>query len=90
MATAAQRTFILAVAAAEGTRQTSKAAALATFAAAGYAASALATYQSALAAADVAYLTAVNTARNTEGETLGTLGNYGPIQGQIGNLLIGY
>jgi hypothetical protein len=36
-----------------------------------------------LAAADVAYQTAVNTARNSAGLVLGTAGDTGPISGNI-------
>jgi hypothetical protein len=87
MATAAQQIFIQSVARAEGVRQTAKAAAYATFQAASFAAASLAAYNTALAAADVAYTTAVSTAANTEGETLGPLGQTGPIRGNIANLL---
>jgi hypothetical protein len=89
MATGAQYTFISAVAAAEGVRQTAKTAAFNTFAAAGFAAGSLATYKTALAAADVAYITAVNTARNTEAETIGTVGDTGPIAGNWAGLTQG-
>ena len=89
MASSAQYTFIQAVAAAEGVRQTAKTAAFNTFAAAGFAPGSLSTYKTALAAADVAYLTAVNTARNTEAENLGTLGDTGPIAGNWAGLLAG-
>lgn len=62
MATAAESTFYAAVAKAEGVRQVAKAAALATY---GFAQSGLATYLSALQAADNAYLTSVVSAANT-------------------------
>lgn len=65
-----------AVALAEGTRQQSKAAAFVTY---GYVAANLAAYKIALADADVAYVTAVNTAANTADLQLGTLGLSGPI-----------
>lgn len=87
MALAAQYTFIQAVQVAEGVRQTAKAAALTTFQAANFAAANWATYNSAIAAADVAYMLAVKNAQNTEAETLGTLGTSGPIGGNIANLL---
>jgi hypothetical protein len=89
MASAAQYTFISAVAAAEGVRQTSKAAAFSTFQAAGFSAGSLAAYKTSLAAADVAYITAVNTARNTEAETIGTVGDAGPIAGNWAGLTQG-
>lgn len=79
MATSAEQVFYAAVAAAEATRQGSKAAAFVTYQTAGFASSALAAYKTALAAADVAYITAVNAARNTAGTTLGVLGDNGPI-----------
>lgn len=66
-----------AVAAAEATRQQSKAAAFVTY---GYVVANLAAYKIALADADVAYVTAVNTAANTADLQLGTLGLNGPIQ----------
>jgi hypothetical protein len=84
MATAVESTFIVVVLAAENTRQAAKATA---FAAYGFVAANLATYKAALAAADVAYLTAVNTARNTAGLVLGTIGDTGPIQGNIASIV---
>jgi hypothetical protein len=90
MASAAEYTFIQATAKAEGVRQAAKAAALATFSAAGFAGSALATYTSALASADSAYLSAVQSAGVTLGETIGTLGTFQPVNGNIANLLNGY
>jgi hypothetical protein len=87
MALASDYVFIQAVTAANGVRQTSQAAALATYQAAGFAGTALAAYVSALAAADVAYFTSVNTARNTQGGTISQAGNTGPIGGNIANLL---
>jgi hypothetical protein len=87
MALAAQYTFIAAVARAEGVRQVAKAAAYATFQAASFAAASLAAYNTAFAAADVAYITAVNTAANTEAETIGNVGQTGPIAGNIANIL---
>lgn len=65
-----------AVALAEGVRQQSKAAAFLTY---GYVAANLAAYKIALADADVAYVTAVNTAANTADVQYGTLGLGGPI-----------
>jgi hypothetical protein len=86
MATSAQYTFIQAVAAAEGVRQTAKASAFTTYA---FVPANLAAYKTALAAADVAYITAVNTARNTEAETIGTVGDTGPIAGNWAGLTQG-
>lgn len=77
MALLTERTFIVAVQVAEGVRQAAKAAALATFTAAGFTPAAQATYATALAAADVAYITAVNSAANTSGLQLNTLGDTG-------------
>ena len=77
MALLVERNFIVAVQAAEGVRQSAKAAALATFVAAGLTNAANATYATALAAADVAYITAVNAAANTSGLQLGTVGDTG-------------
>lgn len=90
MALAAQYTFIQAVAAAEGVRQTAKAAALATFQAANFAAASWSTYNTAIQAADTAYMLAVKNAANTEAETLGNLGYAGPIRSNIGQLINGY
>lgn len=79
MASLVERTFIVAVQVAEGVRQVAKATALATYTAAGFTPGAQATYATALAAADVAYITAVNAAANTSGLQLNTLGDSGPI-----------
>jgi len=76
MAKAAEITFDAAVTAAEGVRQSAKAAALATY---GYVAANLAAYITALAAADVAYTTAVNAAANTSGLLMGQNGLSGLI-----------
>lgn len=76
MARAVEITFENAVAAAEGVRQASRAAALATY---GYVAANLAAYITAIAAADVAYVTAVNAAANTSGILMGQAGLTGPI-----------
>ena len=75
MATAAEYTFIKAVAIAEGVRQTAKAAAFATWA---YGTgSALTTYITAIETADNAYITAVNSAASTLGGTGITVPNAG-------------
>jgi hypothetical protein len=87
MALAADYVFNQAVIAANGVRQASIASAYATFVAAGFTPAAYATYNSAVAAADVAYFTAVNTARNTQGNTIQQAGNTGPVGGNIANLL---
>lgn len=79
MASSAERTFILAVQAAETTRQAAKAAAFVTYA---FTPANLATYQTALASADTAYITAVNTAAGTLGITLNS-GYSGLIGGNI-------
>jgi hypothetical protein len=84
MALAAEVTFVNAVAAAEGIRQVTKAAALATY---GYVQANLAAYIAALAAADVAYITAVNTAANSSGLTLGNAGQSGPLGGRNANIV---
>lgn len=76
MALAAELTFINAVAVAEATRQLAKSAAFTTY---GFVAANLATYKVALADADVAYITAVNTANNAADLLLGTQGLTGPI-----------
>jgi hypothetical protein len=78
MSLATEQTFRNAVALAEGPRQQSKAAARVTYA---YDPANLAAYKIALAAADVAYFTAVNTAANTLAETSGNTGMNGPIPG---------
>lgn len=78
MASLAENTFYRAVASAEGVRQAAKAAAFATY---GFVQANLAAYITAVAAADVAYITAVNAALNTEAGTLGNIGQSGPIGG---------
>jgi len=83
MALAVESTFIAAVNAAESVRQFSRASAFATYA---FVPANLAAYKTAWAAADVAYLTAVNTARNTSGLTIGNNGDFGPIAGNIGTI----
>jgi len=86
MATAAEQTFIRAVASAESTRQNSKAAALATYTAAGFAAgSATTTYMNALAAADATYLSSVSTAQNTA-NLIGTPGATRPLAGNVASI----
>jgi len=67
MATATERTLMNALAAAEGIRQAAKNAALSTYAAAGFTPGALATYNTALAAADNTYVTSAQSAINTAG-----------------------
>jgi hypothetical protein len=67
MATSAEQTFVRSVAVAEGTRQSSKAAAFATY---GFVAANLSAY--------IAYFTAVTTALNTAGLT-GNTGQSGPL-----------
>lgn len=76
MALLAEITFQTAVAVAESTRQVTKAAALVTY---GFVQANLAAYKTALAAADVAYITAVNAAANTSGLLMGNIGQSGPI-----------
>lgn len=76
MALLTETTFQTAVMVAESTRQSTKAAALVTY---GFVAANLAAYKTALAAADVAYITAVNAAANTSGLLMGNLGETGPI-----------
>lgn len=76
MASAAEIVFMNAVSAAESTRQATKSAAFVTY---GYVQANLATYKSAIAAADVAYTTAVNAAANTSGLLMGRHGQGGPI-----------
>jgi len=78
MSYSGEQTFRAAVLAAEGVRQQAKAVA---FVAYGFVAANLATYQTALADADVAYFTAVNTAFNALNETTGNAGMNGPIPG---------
>lgn len=76
MASAVELAYINAVALAEGVRQQSKAAARVTY---GFDPANLAAYKIAVADADVAYVTAVNTAANTADLQLGLLGLQGPI-----------
>lgn len=76
MALAAEQVFITAVAAAESTRQASKASAFTTY---GWVAANYAAYKTALEAADVAYITAVNAAANTSALLMGNIGQSGPI-----------
>jgi len=78
MSFSGEQTFRAAVAAAEGVRQQAKAVA---FVAYSYVAANLSTYQIAIADADVAYYTAVNTAFNALNETTGGVGMNGPIAG---------
>jgi hypothetical protein len=82
----AESTFYVAVAAAEAARQAAYGAALTTLNA-NYTAAALVTFKTAIANADVAYFTAVNTARSTAagaGLTLKTIGDIGPLPWSIG------
>lgn len=83
MSSLKENTFIAAVAAAEGVRQTSKTAAFVTY---GYVAANLAAYITAVAAADVAYITAVNAAANTSGLLMGNAGETGPIPSVWGSI----
>lgn len=76
MATAAELTYMAAVQLAEGTRQASKAAAFTTY---GFVQANLAAYIIALEDADVAYITAVNTAKNAANIPVGQQGINGPI-----------
>jgi hypothetical protein len=76
MATPTELTFMNAVALAEGTRQAAKVAAFTTYA---FNPANLAAYKIALEDADVAYVTAVNAARNTADLQVGTLGISGPV-----------
>lgn len=77
MAVAAEQTFQAAVAAAEGVRQGSKAAAFTTWA---YGTGAtLTTYQTALSDADAVYFNAVKVALDASNLTLGLAGMQGPI-----------
>jgi hypothetical protein len=78
MSFAGEQTFRAAVIAAEGVRQQAKAVA---FVAYGYVAANLAAYKIALADADVAYVTSVNTAFNALDEQTGNVGLNGPILG---------
>ena len=74
MATLAEYTFATAVSAAEGVRQVSRAAAFATYA---FNPANLTAYITALSDADVAYITAVNTALNASNLNLGNAGQSG-------------
>lgn len=76
MALAAEITFMNAVQAAEGTRQNAKYAAFLTY---GFVQANLAAYKVALEDADVAYVTAVNAARDAANIQVGTLGICGGI-----------
>lgn len=76
MASSAEQTFYAAVAVAEGVRQQAKSVA---FIAYGYNPANLTTYRTALSDADVAYITAVNTALNASDLPLGNLGQTGPL-----------
>jgi hypothetical protein len=67
MATAVEQAFIVACGVAEQVRQVSVATALATYAAAGYAGSALAAYRTAVLAATDAYILAVEAAAAAQG-----------------------
>ena len=78
MASAAESTFINAVIAAESIRQAAKASAFTTY---GY----VPAYRTALVAADVAYITAVNTAASTAGITLNS-GYSGLVGGNIASI----
>lgn len=79
MASLLEFNFYTAVAAADGVRQSAYAAALTTY---GYVAANLAAYKTALIAADVAYITAINSAASTAGITPNVVpdfpGNFGP------------
>lgn len=89
MATAAEWTFFNAVRVAEGVRQAAKAAAFATFQAAGFAGASLATYAAALTTADVAFMTSVNSAATTlslAGYTIPNSGTPNPGNVDPGNL----
>lgn len=76
MAIAAEITFMNAVLAAEGTRQNAKYAAFLTYA---FVPANLAAYKVALEDADVAYVTAVNAARDAANIQIGLLGINGPV-----------
>lgn len=80
MATAAEQTFNAAVMKAEGIRQSAYAAA---FTAYGFVAANLATYITALEAADNAYVSAVNSAASTLGAAGYTIPNSGPSAGNV-------
>ena len=76
MAIAAEIAFMTAVTAAEGTRQAAKVAAFTTYA---FVPANLAAYKIALEDAEVAYTTAVNSARNTADLQIGLIGISGPV-----------
>lgn len=78
MSFSGEQTYRAAVLAAEGTRQGSKAAAFVAYA---YDPANLTTYKTAIADADVAYFTAVNTAFNALNDTTYLAGFGGPIPG---------
>lgn len=78
MSLSTEQTYRAAVTLAESVRQQSKAAAFVTY---GYVAANLATYQTAIADADVAYFTSVNTAADALNESVGNLGYARPIPG---------
>ncbi len=86
MASAAESTFIAAVNAAENTRQNAKGTALATYVAAGFTPAARTTYVAALVAADVAYITAVNSPMNTSGLLLDNNAHFGPVPYNIATI----
>ena len=77
MCTSLEQGFVRGVVAADGVRQAAKASAFTTY---GFVAGNLAAYISALSAADVAFITAVNAALNTAGLS-GTIGQSGPLGG---------
>lgn len=76
MAIPAEVTFMAAVSLAESTRQAAKAAAFTTY---GFVQANLAAYKIALEDADVAYTTAVNTARDAANIQIGQIGANGPV-----------
>jgi hypothetical protein len=87
MAGALDQAFIMSVNAAEGVRQGARAAALATYTAAGFTPAARATYITAYVAADLAYGTAVANARTTGSTNLtGTVCDFAPYGGFIGSV----
>lgn len=84
MATAAEYTFLRAVALAEQVRQTAKANAFNTWA---YGVgSAYTTYVAALVSADNTYFAAVTSAMNTSGLVLGNVGSTGPLGSQVATI----
>jgi len=84
MASSAQYTFISAVTAAEGVRQTAKTTAFNTWAF--QPGAPLTTYIAALLAADQAYIASVKSAANTEAELLGATGMNGLFGGNIAQI----